>query len=184
MKKSSSQWFAGLAASLVVALVLLLALGGCESKEAGDGGTKSVRDTLPNEGEIAPEFRLTTLDGAEWSLKEHAGVPVVINFFASWCHPCRQEAPTLEKVYEEFRDREVVFIGVAVQDRVDAAKGFVEKYGLTFSVGLDESGGIGSTYRIFGVPKTFIVGRDGRFSYIHTGDISEELLVTELRKVL
>lgn len=184
MKRISFPGLTGFVTSLVVVLAVLLALNGCESKGRKEAGGESVRDTLLNEKESAPKFKLTTLDGAEWSLEENIGVPVVINFWASWCHPCRQEAPTLEKVYKEFKDRGVVFIGVAVQDTEDGAREFVEKYGLTFAAGLDDSGEIGRSYRVFGVPRTFIVGRDGKFSYIHTGDIAEELLVGEIRKVL
>jgi cytochrome c biogenesis protein CcmG/thiol:disulfide interchange protein DsbE len=133
---------------------------------------------------VASDFTVATFSGEEFTLSANRGRPVVVNFWASWCGPCRFEAPTLRKAYEEYSPRGVAFIGVAVQDTDERAKGFVEKYGLTFPNGRDSTGEIMKTYEIYAIPQTFVIGRDGRISYVHTGPVTDELLASEIEKAL
>ena len=119
--------------------------------------------TQPNAGP-APDFTLTTLDGAQIRLSSLKGRVVVINFWASWCGPCRQEAPILERVWQEYKDKGVVVIGVAYTDTEANAKAFLQQYGSTYPNGLDIGTKISEMYNIQGVPETFIIDRAGNIT--------------------
>lgn len=145
---------------------------------------KGIRASLPEEGDVAPLFSITLLDGGEFKLGNHKGKPLVINFWASWCKPCRDEAPALEKVYTRYMDKGVGFIGIAIYDTEEKARGYIKEFGITFPNGLDKTGEVAESYRIYGIPKTFVIGKDGRFTYIHMGAVTEDILVKEIEKVL
>jgi cytochrome c biogenesis protein CcmG/thiol:disulfide interchange protein DsbE len=108
---------------------------------------------------------------------------VIINFFASWCIPCKAEAPALEAVFQEYRRRKVAVLGIAVQDTEAKAMGFVEEHGLTFPTGLDD-GKIKESYGVFGVPTTYFIDGEGFIRYTHAGAVTEDLLKYELEKLL
>jgi peroxiredoxin len=134
--------------------------------------------------EPAPDFALKLLDGSSFPLQDHKGHAVVVNFFASWCVPCKEEAPALESVFQDYRDKDVQIVGVAVQDTESKARAFVEEHGLTFPTGLDAAGKIKQAYRVFGVPTTYFIDREGRITYTHAGAVTTELLEHELDKTL
>lgn len=135
-------------------------------------------------GEVAPAFRLTTIDGRTFSLDAAKGKVVVINFWASWCGPCKVEAPHFEKAYMEFKAQGVRFIGIAVDDSTDDVKAFVKREGLSFPIGLDDTGDIPKLYGVMALPKTVIVGKDGRIKLSRMGLIREAELFTEIRRNL
>lgn len=116
----------------------------------------------PLESGVAPEFALTTFDGQEITLSELRGKPVVINFWASWCIPCRTEAPLLERMWKEYRERGVIVLGIDYVDTEDAAKRFIQEYGMTYPNGPDLGTRISQTYRITGVPETYFITREGK----------------------
>ena len=164
-----------------IAWVIILFLVGCQQKTGEEDG---IRKTLPKEGDDAPLFSLKLLDDGEFRLADMKGKPVVLNFWASWCHPCRIEAPVLQRVYAQYKDKGVIFIGIALQDTEAKARGYIKEFSITFPNGLDTTGHIGEAYKMYGIPKTFIIGKDGKFSYIHTGEIAEPDLARETEKVL
>lgn len=166
-----------------VAAFAVMGLSGC-SRSSEKSKEESARDMLPNEGDPVKAFKLKTLAGRDLDLESFKGKPFVINFFASWCGPCRYEAPTFEKLYIAFKDRGVEFVGVAVQDSDDGAKKFVDEFKISYPVGMDDSGDISHRYMIYALPKTFVVGKDGKFTFIHSGAISEEELADEIKRVL
>ena len=113
----------------------------------------------------APGFRLARLDRAgTLSLAALRGKPVVINFWASWCDPCREEAGLLERTWQRYRGRGLVVLGVDVQDGKTAARRFARRYGMTYPLVHDpaQGGGTVEDYGLAAVPETFFVGRDGR----------------------
>ncbi|MDL1894658.1 redoxin domain-containing protein [Anaerolineae bacterium CFX7] len=111
---------------------------------------------------VAPNFTLRTFDGQSITLSELRGKPVVINFWASWCIPCRTEAPILERAWKDYRERGVVILGVDYVDTEDAAKKFIQEYGMTYLNGPDLGTRISQMYRITGVPETYFVTREGK----------------------
>jgi cytochrome c biogenesis protein CcmG/thiol:disulfide interchange protein DsbE len=113
----------------------------------------------------APDFTITTFDGDSITLSAQRGKVVVINFWASWCVPCEQEAPDLEKTWEKYRDQGVLFIGVDYVDSEEKARAFIARYGITYPNGPDLRTEISDLYHIRGVPETFIVDRDGQIVF-------------------
>lgn len=161
----------------------VLAAAGC-SKSSEEKKEPGTREMLPNEGDPVSHFRVKTVSGSDFDTRALAGKPFVINFFASWCGPCRYEAPALEKLYVYFKARGVEFVGVAVQDSPDGVRGFIKKYGISYPVGMDDTEEISRKYMIYALPKTFVVDKDGRITYIRSGGISEEELAAEIQRVL
>jgi cytochrome c biogenesis protein CcmG/thiol:disulfide interchange protein DsbE len=121
----------------------------------------------------APEFSLRTFDGDTFNLADQRGQIVIINFWASWCVPCRDEAPILQNVWERYRDRGVVPVGVAYLDVERDARAFIDEFGITYPNGLDMGKVISKQYRIQGVPETFIVGQDGEIVDFYIGPAKE-----------
>ncbi len=139
--------------------------------------------TQPQSGP-APDFTLTTLDGDTIRLSDLRGKVVVINFWASWCGPCRVEAPALQKVYERYRDRGVEFLGVAWTDTERGARAFIAEFNQTYPNGLDLGTKLAELYRIQGVPETFIVNQNGQIVQFIMQPITEQSLSAILDRVL
>ena len=112
-------------------------------------------------GEQAPDFGLTLFNGESLRLSDLRGKVVVLNFWGSWCPPCRKEMPAFQRIWEEYQDKDVVFLGVAVSDRETTARAFAKKVGVTYPLGLDRTGAITVAYRVLSFPTTFVIGRQG-----------------------
>lgn len=112
------------------------------------------------------------------------GQPMIINFWASWCGPCREEAPVLERTHRRYGDQ-VLVLGVNTQDRNrDNARAFLSEFNLTFPNGIDESSRIGINYGIFGLPETFFVAADGTLLYKHAGAVTQAVIDEQLERML
>ncbi len=110
----------------------------------------------------APAFTLDRLDrGGQLALDDLKGKAVVVNFWASWCIPCRDEAPVLQKTYERYRDRGLVVLGVDVNDFKADARRFMKRYGITYPVAYDGKGSTVGQWGVRGFPETFFVDRTG-----------------------
>ncbi len=115
----------------------------------------------PVVGAPAPLFDLQTLDGGRVALADLRGAPVVVNFWASWCPTCRDEAPLLAAAAVEYGGRGVRLIGIVYQDSPDAARDFMRQYGLTFPGLIDPDGRTAIDYGVFGIPETFFIDAAG-----------------------
>jgi cytochrome c biogenesis protein CcmG/thiol:disulfide interchange protein DsbE len=125
-------------------------------------------------------FSLTRLDSSgKLDLASLRGKVVVLNFWASWCEPCKQEAPRLERAWQQWRNRGVVVLGVDAQDFSTDAKRFIRRYKLTYPAVHDGPGSILGAYGVTGFPETMFIGRDGRFVGEH---IAGEVDAAELRR--
>jgi cytochrome c biogenesis protein CcmG/thiol:disulfide interchange protein DsbE len=122
----------------------------------------------------APDFSLTTFDGQEFRLSEQRGKVVVINFWASWCGPCRAEAPAFESLWQQYKDQDVVFLGITYADNPADSLRFMEEYGMTYLNAEDGRSEVSKNlFHIQGVPETFVIDRDGnisRYFYFLTDD--------------
>ncbi len=154
--------------ALVLVIIVLLPLSGCNDDEAN---------------KVVENFTLQLFDGRTFTLSKHKEEVIVVNFFASWCAPCRVEAPALEAVHQEYMNTDVIFLGVATKDTTYAAKGFVKKYNLTFATGLDEDESLRVAFGVYGLPATFFINREGEIAYTHLGAVTEELIKNELEKL-
>jgi len=143
-------------------------------------------------GKPAPQFTLPLYQryqatyGNSFSLDAHKGTPLVINFWASWCGPCFQEAPVLEAAFNKYRAEGVLFVGVQTQDhgQYDAGRKFITRFGYTFPVGLDNDSSIGVNYALFGVPETFFVNRQGIVVYKQVGPVSDTIMAKEIEAIV
>ena len=137
----------------------------------------------PLEGDPAPDFSITLLDGSEVSLSDLRGQVVVLNFWASWCDPCRQEAPSLQEVWETYEGKGVTFLGVSYKDAEDASRAFVQEFGLTYLNGTDPRDRISRAYGITGVPETFIIDAEGKIVQFYVGEVRPEELARRLAQL-
>lgn len=161
-----------LAVGLVVALLALLGWG----LRARAGG--------PVEEGMAPDFSLTTFEGETITLSELRGQVVVINFWASWCVPCRQEAAYLEATWRKYKDKGVVFIGVDYVDAEPNALAYIDEFDITYPNGPDAAQKIARAYQIKGVPETFYVDQAGQLRGVHIGPLSPPALEEKINELL
>jgi cytochrome c biogenesis protein CcmG/thiol:disulfide interchange protein DsbE len=118
-------------------------------------------------GKPAPDFTLTSFEGQQFQLSELSGKVVVLNFWASWCKPCEQEAADLEAAWRHYQPRnDVVFLGVAWTDTEKKSLGYLEKFDITYPNGPDLGTRISQAYRTTGVPETYIIDKEGNLAYV------------------
>ena len=156
----------------VVAFLLLLSYG----LLSGPGSA------YLNEGP-APDFSLQLFDGRQLSLASLRDQVVVVNFWGSWCEPCREEAPILEKVWQEYQSQGVTFVGVAYKDTEGKARAFLEEFGITYPNALDPGNRVARAYRVQGVPETFFI-KDGEIASLYIGPLTEDQLVIRIERLL
>ena len=139
----------------------------------------------PLVGRPAADFSLKTFDGQPVSFETLRGKVVVLNFWASWCFPaCYEEAPALERGWQAYRDRDVVVIGVDIQDKEEAARKFLADFKLSFPNAPDQGGKVSIEYGVYGVPETFFIDRKGRIRLKHAGAITDDLFRTQVDRLL
>ena len=158
----------GVAIGLVALLFILLAWSLLHD-EGGDLSKKANAGELPS----APDFTLERLDRhGEMQLSSLRGKAVVLNVWASWCIPCKDEAPYLEEVWRANRDRDVVVVGLDAKDFRADARRFAKRFGLTFPLAYDGPGDAIGHYGVTGFPETFVIDREGRVVRAFAGAVN------------
>jgi cytochrome c biogenesis protein CcmG/thiol:disulfide interchange protein DsbE len=132
----------------------------------------------------AAPFTLTLYDGTTLKSDDLRGKAVFLNFWASWCLPCRAEAKDLEAAWQKVKDQNIVYIGVALQDSDENTRAFLKEFDVTYPNGRDESGKMAVDYGVWGIPESFFIAPDGRITYKHTGGIRAELVENKLAEAL
>lgn len=140
------------------------------------GSREEVIRTSPLVGREAPEFTLKLFNGKELALSELRGKTVLLNFWASWCMPCRQEARALEQTWQKYKDKDVVFIGVNVWDDNSNALSYMKKYGGEYPHGADPEEEIQVDYGVGGVPETFFIDSAGNITDKYNGPLTEQII--------
>ena len=141
----------------------------------------------PREGFLAPDFTLDTLQGENVTLSDLRGKIVLINLWATWCPPCRAEMPALENAYKQYKDSEVIILGLNVtnQDSEKDIPPFVNEFGLTFPILLDRDGSVSALYQLKGLPTTFFVNRAGIIRTVAVGGpMSETFIRSKIEALL
>jgi cytochrome c biogenesis protein CcmG/thiol:disulfide interchange protein DsbE len=132
----------------------------------------------------APDFTLSLFGGEQITLSDLRGQVVVINVWASWCPPCRDEAPVLERSWRTYRDRGVTFIGVDYMDTEPAALAYIDEFDITYPNGPDLGSRISQDYNVQGVPETFFITPQGEIAEVFVGPLSEARLTSILERLL
>ena len=125
--------------------------------------------TAAEVGKPAPDFTLKSLGGQNLKLSEMAGNVVLINFWASWCGPCREEMPLLNSLHNRYEPLGFTVLGVNVEEDVNGAKGFLKNFPVDFPVLLDSDNRVSKQYKVIAMPTTIVVDRDGNMRYLHQG---------------
>jgi len=112
-------------------------------------------------GRRAPEFLADSINGKPVSLSNYPESPIILNFWASWCPPCRDETPHFEKIWRLYKEKDVVVIGINVQDDLNSANEYISEFDVTFINGMDKNGRIMVDYGVTGLPVTFFLDREG-----------------------
>ncbi|MCY4019904.1 MAG: cytochrome c biogenesis protein/redoxin [Chloroflexi bacterium] len=128
------------------------------------------------EGNRAPDFTIATVDGQELNLSDLRDKVVLLNFWGTWCGPCRREMPEFQKAYEEWGEEGLLILAIAYNDTEAAIRDFRDEFGLTFPLALDDSGEINDSYAVQTRPSTYIIGRDGLIRTKHFGIMTEPQL--------
>ena len=134
----------------------------------------------------APDFTLKSMNGPNLRLAEQRGRVVMVNFWATWCGPCRQEMPQLDLLYQKYRSSGFVLLGVNVDDDVRKAGDVAAKLGVTFPVLLDTDKAVSKLYDLSTMPSTVIIDRDGKVRYLHRGYLAgyEDNYDKQIRELL
>lgn len=143
-------------------------------------GLRQANTPRPEVGRPAPAFSVPLFDGGDMALADLKGKPVVVNFWASWCIPCIDEAPELEKTWQAYKGKGVTFLGIDYVDTEPKAREFMQKHGITYPNGPDLGSRTSYEYRIKGVPETFVIDKDGIVRFVKIGPTT----AGELRSVL
>ena len=132
----------------------------------------------------APDFTLETFSGKTISLQDLRGKPVVINFWASWCPPCRIEASLIERTWRAYKNRDLVFIGVNIQDRKEDALSYMREFDITYPNGPDPTGEISIDYGVSGLPVTFFISGQGEVVRRWVGAIEKPVLISAIEEIM
>jgi len=180
-----TRWFWGLV------ILLAIGLGGAwilysQAVTTGGvtGGDAAALAPAPVAGHPAPDFALQTLDGETVRLSDFAGKPVLVNFWATWCGPCRAEFPDFQEASVDNADK-LVIIGInnTTADQPDLVDDFVAEMGATFPIVLDQDGKVSESYQIRGLPTTIFVDRDGIVNEVFTGPINKAYIEAKLNEL-
>ncbi len=127
-------------------------------------------------GQAAPAYRAVSLGGDSVSLADLRGKPVLLNVWATWCHPCREEIPELQRLHERYRARGLEVVGVSVDATGDEAaiRDFMKRFGMTYPVWRDPSETVSATFLLLGVPATFLIDRAGVLRWKKTGPFARD----------
>lgn len=132
----------------------------------------------------APDFEIELFDGARTRLSDHRGTVVVLNFWASWCPPCRLEAPVLERAWQKYRESGFVLLGIDVWDEDQDARAFLAEFGVSYPNGKAASGTVTVEYGVTGLPETFFISRKGVLIRRWIGPLTEERIAAVVEPLL
>lgn len=180
----------------IIAIIFIIGLvlyGGYEyfSKNSGQplqsaNSEEESRDIGIEKGQLAPDFSLQDLNGNQVKLSNYKGQRVLLNFWATWCPPCRVEMPHMQNIYDQYQSEDVVILGVNMtitEDSIEDVPTFVQEQELTFPIVLDEEGDLMQTYQVVAYPTTYVLDADGVIREKVRGAMNYEMMEDLLSKV-
>jgi len=162
---------------LLIAIIILMIISltifmGCGLLSGG----------IPKNGSSSIDFTLKDLSGSEVSLSDYKGKIVILNFWATWCPPCRQEIPDFIDVFDKYKNEDIQFLGISNED-THTLRNFVLQYDINYTILVDDAGVMGK-YDITAIPTTYMIDREGQIIYKNVGMMSREQLVNIIEDVL
>ena len=139
---------------------------------------------VPEVGRRAPDFTLTDLDGNQIRLSDLRGKVVFINFWATWCPPCRAEMPEIEAIHQEYKSKDVVVIGVDILESENVVRDLVEQGGYTWTFVIDTTGEMSSSYKVNAIPSSYFIDREGVLRAVNIGAMTKRAMEAKLRQTM
>ena len=164
----------------VIAIIFILCLfpAGC-SREKGGETTGGIII-----GSRAPDFSMTSLSGQQINLKDLKGQGVLVNFWATWCYPCREEMDDLKAAYEKYKDQGIVILGIDMKEGEDTVRKFIESYKITYPILIDMDGKVSDAYNVFGIPSSFVIDREGIIRDIILGEMNQDSINNKIERLI
>ena len=186
-RRSNRQRLIVMALVAVPLIAFFTVLGIALTRSGGVPAGVAINSTLGEaevDGSLARDFTLTTFSGEQVTLSALRGRHVMVDFWSSWCPPCREEAPVLADAYDRYRAQGVEFVGVAVWDVAEEAERFAEDSGAGYPAGVDTRGVIGVDYGLTGIPEKYFIDPQGRIVRKYVGPMTAETLDGVLQELL
>lgn len=139
-----------------------------------------------NQGNLAPDFELKTLNGESIKLSDLRGKKVILNMWATWCPPCRAEMPDMQKFYEKYKDENVTILAVNMttsEKNVDSIPAFLDEFGITFPVVLDEQNEVADIYQVVALPSSYIIDSNGVIQQKVMGPMNDEMMENMIAQI-
>ncbi|MBT3188721.1 MAG: redoxin domain-containing protein [Anaerolineae bacterium] len=171
---------------LFIGIILLGAIWTLLSADKSGGSTAGLIPA-PQKGFLAPDFTLETLDGEAVTLSDLRGQAVLVNFWATWCPPCRAEMPAFQRAYADYEEEGFIIVAVnaTTQDNLTDIDAFITEYGLSFPIVLDNDGAVNQLYQVRSLPTSFFVDKEGIISEVVIGGpIAEALIHSRIEALL
>jgi peroxiredoxin len=189
MNRSAFYWLGGLLIGLAVGIVIIFGLPKVPTQEVivPQPVSEETPEASPEVGlavgNLAPGFTLFDLEGDQISLADYRGQVVLLNFWATWCAPCRVEMPTFQSFYERYQSQDFVVLGIDFDESEDTVRQFAQDLGIGFPLLLDPGGEIQALYNIRGYPSSVFIRPDGTIGILHIGIMVESQLEDYLTQV-
>jgi peroxiredoxin len=182
----NTRWIAAAAVAAAIALVTVPVLLN-RSSAAGDGSIVTAGGAPSckvSHGKANLAFTLKDMHGATVNLADYKGKVVLLNFWATWCGPCKVEIPEFVRAYEAYKDQGFVVLGVSIDDTAEQLQAFAKQYKVTYPMLLNQENVEEAYGPIYGVPVSFFIGRDGLICRKQMGEVRHEMLEQELKSLL
>jgi len=184
LERNTARFGRILSALLVVAMLVLLVVQACALSSPSVTGKEQEATVGVNVGNLAPDFTLDDLEGGKVRLSELRGKVVFINFWATWCPPCRAEMPEIEAIHQEYRTKDVVVIGGDIMESESIVRRFVQQGGYTWTFAMDTSGEVSAQYNINAIPTSYFIDREGIIRAINIGAMTRRAMEAKLSRAM
>jgi peroxiredoxin len=183
-----SRWIAAVAAAIAIALITVPTMLDGSGEHAADSHIDAVTGSAPsckvNQGKANLNLKMKDMNGKTVSLADYKGKVILLNFWATWCGPCKLEIPEFVRAYQEHKDKGLVVLGVSIDDTPDQLKAFAPKWKINYPMLLNQDDVEQAYGPIYGVPVSFFIGRDGLICRKQMGEVKKEVLERELKSLL